>query len=832
MVRVVRLALPVVLAAACGGSDPTRVNTPVDVALTPPSLAAVSPEVAEWDDLLHITGAGLALYSLSGSVRIGGATADIDAWLDDSIDVRMPAGVEPGEQALVVTAGAHELSLQVAVRPTLVAASFGVDGRIVLDGINLGSAAGSVALSGAGVPQPAIVAWSPTSVVASVAPRLPSGIYSVSLTNGYPALRSIDIAVTARVAAPIDMSAGAGDIVALDGAHFGAGATVTVGGAAVEIVTATPARIEFRPGPSVPPGVQPIVVWSGGTAIPAGTLTIEPVLTGVNPTTAPAGATVVLSGTNFGPTENGGFVSIGGQTAEVLAWSAQAIQVRVPALAAGPAAVQVTAGGRASNVLWSEVAAAVVAPDALAATPATQPAVLLQWRDNSSDETGFELERRAGAGPYAAIAVLAAGVTRYTDFGVAAGVAYGYRVRAVRAGLASAFSPEAALHVPLIWDLWGGFEHGCAATWGHVRCWGDNTYAQLGTGAASAASITAPAPLPFFAAPVSGGFAGSHHTCAIAADGRLFCWGRNNRGQIGAGISVALDVTAPVPVGSLAGVAAGAGGGAHSCALAAGGIYCWGENANGQLGNGVAGGYAAFPARVTGLAGAEALSTRFAHVCALKHGQAYCWGLNNWGQTGIGATTPLSVTWPTLVAGITGAIGIAAGIHHACALLSDGTVRCWGRNTYGQLGAMLLASTGAVTQPTSVASPLRYDDGLGAWSPEYAGPLTGVVELAAGFYHTCALTSAGRVYCWGQNAADSNQLGVAATPHACFSIPCSQAPVAVALERPAARLSAGLYHTCAIDLAGDAVCWGRNTKGQAGDGTRATTPGAHPLYWP
>lgn len=832
MIRINRFAGLFVLTAACGGADPSGVNSRREVA-TPPSLAAVSPAVVEWNDPVVITGAGLADYSLDGSVRIGGAIAPIDAWLDDAIAVRVPEGAEPGDQALVVTAGDHELSLQVGIRPTLVAASFAADGRLVLDGINLGSAAGSVALSGAGIPQPTIVAWSPTSVAASVAPQLAPGTYSVSLTNGYPALRSIDIAIAARMATPINASAGAADVVALDGAHFAGGATVTVGGAAVQIVTATSARIEFLPGPAAPPGVQPIVVWSGGAAIAAGTLTIDPVLTGLAPATAPAGATVNLSGVNLGASANGGFVSFGGQTAEVLAWSAQSIQVRVPALAAGPAGVQVTAGGRASNVLWSEVVAALVAPDALAATPATQPAVLLRWRDNSSDESGFALERRTGPGPYAAVATLAADVTGYTDPDVTAGVAYVYRVRAVRAGQASAFSAEAGLHVPLIWDIWGGFEHGCAATWGHVRCWGDNTYAQLGTGAASPSSVTAPAALKVFAAPVSAGFAGSHHACAIAGDGRLFCWGRNSRGQTGAGLPIALDVTAPVHVATLSGVAAGAGGGAHSCAVTRGGdVYCWGENANGQLGNGVIGGYDALPLKVAGLAGVTAISTRQAHVCALVGGAVYCWGLNNWAQTGIGANTPSSVTWPTRVAGVEGAAGVAAGNHHACVLASDGTVSCWGRNTYGQLGAMLLASTGAVTRPAAVAAPLVFDAGLGAWAPEYAGALTGVVELAAGFYHTCALTAYGRVYCWGQNAADAYQLGVADAPHACFSVPCSQAPVEVILDRPAAKLAAGPYHTCAIGLDGNAACWGGNAKGQTGDGTRATKPWPALLYWP
>jgi len=191
--------------------------------------------------------------------------------------------------------------------------------------------------------------------------------------------------------------------------------------------------------------------------------------------------------------------------------------------------------------------------------------------------------------------------------------------------------------------------------------------------------------------------------------------------------------------------------------------------------------------------GIVAVETGGNHTCALTSaGGLRCWGLNDHGQLGDG--TFVSRTRPVDVSGLaTGVTAFVAGGQHTCALTPAGGVRCWGHNFFGQLGD---GSTIDRATPTAVA-----------------GLESGVVGLAGGFFHTCALTGAGTVKCWGVN--DYGQLGDGTRGN------IRPSPVDVAGLSGVGAIEGGDVHTCALLTTGGVKCWGWNFFGQLGDGTTA-----------
>ena len=336
-----------------------------------------------------------------------------------------------------------------------------------------------------------------------------------------------------------------------------------------------------------------------------------------------------------------------------------------------------------------------------------------------------------------------------------------------------------------------GGRHTCAVTTaGGLKCWGINNFGQLGN------SITVNMALPGDVNGMTSGVmavsAGNAHTCALTTAGGLKCWGSNFAGQLGNGTYTQSLVPSDVS-GLASGVAAVSAGRDHTCAVTtAGGLKCWGTNVDGQLATGAIL-QSNVPFDISGLtSGVAAVSVGYDHTCVITTGGALkCWGSNNFGQLGRGTTFDYSLI-PTDVSGLTsGVAAVSSGTYYTCAVTTGGAAKCWGANGYGQLG------NGSVTQ-----SSLPLDA---------SGLTSGAAAVSTGYVHACALTTAGALKCWGANGV--GQLGNAATAN-------SSTPAGVnQLASGVAAVSTSWDHTCAVTTAGGLKCWGYNGTGQLGIGT-------------
>lgn len=312
--------------------------------------------------------------------------------------------------------------------------------------------------------------------------------------------------------------------------------------------------------------------------------------------------------------------------------------------------------------------------------------------------------------------------------------------------------------------------------------------------------------------------------CALTAAAALVCWG-----GVGGHDFVSRDRDAPEPYPiSTTLVAVGSGGG-HGCGLdTSGTAYCWGWNYSGQLGRGIASRsleYDTVPQPVAGGHVFTQLTVGGLHSCGvLDGGEVLCWGDNFSGQLGTGAAEIDSLCGafriascsyePTPVAGGLPFESVAAGGEHTCGVTAGGGLYCWGANDLGQLGTPDRIDTCDDDYGSPYYGPISC-----AKRPHPTGLPAGVpTALALGMGHSCAL-AAGRAYCWGSN--QFGQLGHAAALTTCAGIPCQPVPPPQEIMTGSFRaLSAGATHTCAIDQENIAWCWGDNTYGQLGTGTR------------
>ncbi len=365
------------------------------------------------------------------------------------------------------------------------------------------------------------------------------------------------------------------------------------------------------------------------------------------------------------------------------------------------------------------------------------------------------------------------------------------RAPGVPSGGTSVYLPAAFQIEPLVdvRAVVAGWDHSCALTGaGGVVCWGSNAQGQLGDGTHAGRAL--PRSVVGLARGVQALAAGTGFTCALTTAGGVLCWGDNRFGQLGDGTTT--PRATPVAVQGLGtGVAALEAGYHHACArTTAGQVMCWGSNLTGQLGDGSTGNQRSLPVEVAGLPpGAALLAIGYHHTCAsVADGALYCWGGNYQGQLGDGTTSHRAT--PGAVLGLAGSVvSLAAGGGHTCAVVEGGGVSCWGFNDDGEIGD----GTRDNQRPLPV---------------QVVGLPTDVLEIAAGFEYTCARTAAGALFCWGENFL--GQLGDGSNID-------RSAPVAVvAVAEAVAAVAPGYQHTCALTTAGRVRCWGDNAQGQSG----------------
>ena len=206
--------------------------------------------------------------------------------------------------------------------------------------------------------------------------------------------------------------------------------------------------------------------------------------------------------------------------------------------------------------------------------------------------------------------------------------------------------------------------------------------------------------------------------------------------------------------------------------------------------------------------GGMMVSASVGHTCALKpNGQVACWGAGSYGRLGNGgetsSSTPVDVqTSSSNSSALSGIAAISSGSYHTCALTSGGNVKCWGRGSYGQLG-----NGGTDNSSTPIDVQISSTDN---------SPLGGIAAISSGSYHTCALTSGGKVKCWGRG--ESGQLGNKGAANSPTPVDVYTSLTNISALSGIAGISSGDSHTCALTTDGNVKCWGHGESGRLGNG--------------
>ena len=332
---------------------------------------------------------------------------------------------------------------------------------------------------------------------------------------------------------------------------------------------------------------------------------------------------------------------------------------------------------------------------------------------------------------------------------------------------------------------------------GLVKCWGGNDFGQLGDGTTQAFKNT-----PVTVTNLSGAkqvAMGYNHACAITQTGVVSCWGDNNNGQLGDGTQTQRLQATPV-LGLAAKATQLALTYQSSCALLeTGNIQCWGSNSQGELGVGkqITPIRSLSPQTLT--LGSNLKAKRIVagknHLCAISQNDSlFCWGANEVGQ--LGSSSSAAVVYQATQVSLAGSVQtVAAGFGHSCAATTN-TVSCWGDNSFAQLGNNV-SSTTPVTSPVTVLGLTKTID-----------------SLTLGKDHSCAVTTDDKTYCWGSRQAGQ-------TAQTVDAVLLDKEPKEVSTLTGKRALSAGDFHTCSIEDNSVVKCWGKNDLGQLADGSNA-----------
>jgi alpha-tubulin suppressor-like RCC1 family protein len=336
-----------------------------------------------------------------------------------------------------------------------------------------------------------------------------------------------------------------------------------------------------------------------------------------------------------------------------------------------------------------------------------------------------------------------------------------------------------------------------------TKCWGKNGNGQLGLG--DTAQHKTPTTVTALGTDVVSIELGGYHTCAILKDATVKCWGDNHLGQLGLGDTA--QRTTPTTVTALGtDVASIELGDRSTCAILKDAtVKCWGNNQNGQLGLGDTT-RRTTPTTVTAL-GTDVVSIHLggayegrSHCCAiLRDGTTKCWGNNNVyneGTLGLGDTTQR--TTPTTVTELgTDAVSLALNWAHSCAVLRDGSVKCWGRGAY-----------------------IGQEDGLSRNIPTTVTALgTDVASITVGVYGSCAILNNATVKCFGHTGA--GELGIPVCPDG--TVTCQTPTTVTSFGTDVVSIVMGQHYSCALRKDGTVKCFGDNVQGVLG-GAPSTVP--------